>query len=142
MELKDYPEFLAMRRNLMAEKIKEFYFTLYVIRYKKSKMLLIEHQKMDFLHSGIGSAKDNFYSPVHNCYKFTTGFSYKFVDAILECETNKREPVVFDPFAGCKTTLVSSQKKGISAIGNEGQEFMLDVIKAQLNKETIICLSN
>ena len=86
---------------------------------------------MDFLHSEIGSAKDNFYSPVHNWYKFTAGFSYKFVEAILEGEKNSQN-IVFEPFAGCGTTLVSSQKCGVKAIGNEGQEFMLDIIKAKL----------
>lgn len=88
---------------------------------------------MDFLHSEIGSAKDNFYSPVHNWYKFTAGFSYKFVDSILDEESKSKNPIVFEPFAGCGTTLVSSQKKQIKAIGNEGQEFMFDVIKAKLN---------
>jgi DNA modification methylase len=88
---------------------------------------------MNFLHSEIGSAKDNFYSPVHNWYKFTAGFSYKFVESILDEEKKRKKPVVFEPFAGCGTTLVSSQKKEIKAIGNEGQEFMLDIIKAKLN---------
>lgn len=86
---------------------------------------------MDFLHSEIGSAKDNFHSPVHNWYKFTAGFSYKFVEAILE-EGKPSQSVVFEPFAGCGTTLVSSQKCGVKALGNEGQEFMLDIIKAKL----------
>lgn len=86
---------------------------------------------MDFLHSEIGSAKDNFYSPVHNWYKFTAGFSYKFVEAILN-ERKHSENIVFEPFAGCGTTLVSSQKQGVRAIGNEGQEFMFDIIKAKL----------
>jgi DNA modification methylase len=88
---------------------------------------------MNFLHSEIGSAKDNFYSPVHNWYKFTAGFSYKFVDSILDEEMRNKKPVVFEPFAGCGTTLVSSQKKEVKAIGNEGQEFMMDIIKAKLN---------
>lgn len=89
---------------------------------------------MIFLHSEIGSAKDNFYSPVHNWYKFTAGFSYKFVESILEEEKkNNVELVVFEPFAGCGTTLVSCQKKGIKAIGNEGQEVMMDVISAKLS---------
>ena len=55
---------------------------------------------MDILHSEIGSAKDNFYSPVHNWYKFTAGFSYKFVEAILEGDNNSHN-IVFEPFAGC-----------------------------------------
>jgi DNA modification methylase len=99
---------------------------------------------MDFLHSEIGSAKDNFYSPVHNWYKFTAGFSYKFVESILDEEAKNKKPIVFEPFAGCGTTLVSSQKKGAKAIGNEGQEFMLDVIKAKLNWDIdkFQCLEN
>ncbi|MDR2947930.1 MAG: methyltransferase [Prevotella sp.] len=88
---------------------------------------------MNFLHSEIGSAKDNFHSPVHNWYKFTAGFSYKFVESILDNETKSKDPIVFEPFAGCGTTLVSSQKKQVKAVGNESQEFMLDIIKAKLN---------
>ncbi|MFZ4454935.1 MAG: methyltransferase [Bacteroidales bacterium] len=99
---------------------------------------------MDFLHSEIGSAKDNFHSPIHNWYKFTAGFSYKFVESILDEELKTAQPIVFEPFAGCGTTLVSCQKKGINAIGNEGQELMLDVIKAKLNWDIdeIKCLEN
>ena len=90
---------------------------------------------MQFLHSEIGSAKDNFKSPIHNWYKFTAGFSHRFVDEIVIMENlkKKKNSQIFDPFAGCGTTLVSSQKAGIYAVGNEGQEFMFDVIRAKLN---------
>ncbi len=90
---------------------------------------------MQFLHSEIGSAKDNSKSPIHNWYKFTAGFSHRFVDEIVLMENLKRkkDSQIFDPFAGCGTTLVSSQKVGIPAVGNEGQEFMYDVIRAKLN---------
>ncbi len=91
--------------------------------------------KINFLHTEIGSAKDNQKSPVHNWYKFTAGFSHKFVDEIISLEKlqSKKSAQIFDPFAGCGTTLVSSQKLGVNAVGNEGQEFMYDVIKAKLN---------
>lgn len=90
---------------------------------------------MKFLHNDIGSAKDNFKSPIHNWYKFTAGFSYKFVEEIITLENLKRRrnSQIFDPFAGCGTTLVSSQKLGIPAVGNEAQEFMYDIIRAKLN---------
>ena len=90
---------------------------------------------MQFLHSDIGSAKDNARSPIHNWYKFTAGFSHRFVDEIIVMENlkKKKNSQIFDPFAGCGTTLVSSQKVGIPAVGNEGQEFMYDVIRAKLN---------
>lgn len=90
---------------------------------------------MNFLHAEIGSAKDNFKCPVHNWYKFTAGFSHKFVDEIIQQDNLKtrRNSKIFDPFAGCGTTLVSSQKTGVPAVGNEGQKFMYDVIRAKLN---------
>ncbi len=68
---------------------------------------------MNFLHTEIGSAKDNQKSPVHNWYKFTAGFSYKFVEEIIALENlkNVEDAQIFDPFAGCGTTLVSCQKK-------------------------------
>lgn len=90
---------------------------------------------MNFLHTEIGSAKDNLKSPVHNWYKFTAGFSHKFVEEIINLENLSRKwtSQIFDPFAGCGTTLVSAQKQGVMAVGNEGQSFMYDVIKAKLN---------
>ncbi len=90
---------------------------------------------MNFLHTEIGSAKDNQRSPVHNWYKFTAGFSYKFVEEIINLEKLKKidDAEIFDPFAGCGTTLVSSQKEGVKAVGNESQAFMHEVIKAKLN---------
>lgn len=90
---------------------------------------------MNFLHTEIGSAKDNQKSPIHNWYKFTAGFSYKFVEEIIDYENLRKieNAEIFDPFAGCGTTLVSSQKKGINAVGNESQVFMFDIIRAKLN---------
>jgi DNA modification methylase len=90
---------------------------------------------MRFLHSEIGSAKDNSRSPVHNWYKFTAGFSHKFVDEIIQLQNLEGQAgsKIFDPFAGCGTTLVSAQKVSVSAVGNESQDFMHDVIRAKLN---------
>jgi DNA modification methylase len=90
---------------------------------------------MNFLNNDIGSAKDNLKSPIHNWYKFTAGFSHCFVDEVIKTENllGQANSKIFDPFAGCGTTLVSSQKAGVAAVGNEGQEFMFDVIKGKLN---------
>ena len=87
---------------------------------------------MNILDANIGSARDNMSSPVHNWYKFTAGFSYKFVDIILE-DFEGCNPLVFDPFAGCGTTLVECQKLRVHSIGNESQELMCNVINAKLN---------
>lgn len=82
----------------------------------------------------IGSAKDNMNSAIHNWYKFTAGFSYKFVDVIVD-GLSKRPDCIYEPFAGCGTTLVEAQKMEIHSIGNESQRLMCDIINAKLNWE-------
>lgn len=82
--------------------------------------------------ANIGSAKDNMKSAIHNWYKFTAGFSYKFIDLVVD-DMEKKPACIYEPFAGCGTTLVAAQKKRIHSIGNEGQQLMCDVINAKLN---------
>ena len=79
----------------------------------------------------IGCAKDNMRSPIHNWYKFTAGFSYKFVEYLLK--DIPKDATIYEPFAGCGTTLVSAQKCGYYAVGNEAQELMYDICQAKLN---------
>lgn len=85
------------------------------------------------LHKEIGTAKDNQNSPIHDWYRFTAGFSYKLIDKIIIEEKLSAKDRIYESFAGCGTTLVSAQKKGINAVGNEGQELLYDVINAKLN---------
>ncbi|MFP3591333.1 methyltransferase [Chryseobacterium sp. SIMBA_038] len=87
------------------------------------------------LHKEIGTAKDNRSSPIHDWYRFTAGFSYKLVDKIIAEEKLTANDTIYESFAGCGTTLVSAQKNGIQAVGNEGQELMYDIIRAKLNWE-------
>lgn len=80
----------------------------------------------------IGSSKDNMRSAVHNWYKFTAGFSYKFIDLVVD-ELELKPDCIYEPFAGCGTTLVAAQKKKIHSVGNESQQLMCDIINAKLN---------
>lgn len=93
---------------------------------------------MNILDASIGSAKDNARSAIHNWYKFTAGFSYKLVDLIVD-EMNVNPKSIYEPFAGCGTTLVAAQKKGIHSIGNESQQLMCNVINAKLNWDIERC---
>lgn len=85
------------------------------------------------LHKNIGTAKDNRQSPIHDWYRFTAGFSYKLIDTIIKEENLSSKDTIYESFAGCGTTLVSAQKNGIQAVGNEGQELLFDIIQAKLN---------
>lgn len=84
------------------------------------------------LDTNIGSAKDNINSAIHNWYKFTAGFSYKFIDLVVD-DMEKQPECIYEPFAGCGTTLVAAQKKRIHSKGNESQQLMCDIINAKLN---------
>jgi DNA modification methylase len=84
------------------------------------------------MESNIGSALDNASCPIHNWYKFTAGFSYKFIDKIVD-DLDEKPHRIYDPFAGCGTTLVAAQEKQIPSVGNESQQFMCDIINAKLN---------
>ena len=105
-----------------AERLKDYFARLYIVNYI---------DRMDLTLENIGCAKDNMKSPIHNWYKFTAGFSYKFVEEILK--DVPKDAIIYEPFAGCGTTLVSAQKCGYMAIGNEGQELMYDICRAKLN---------
>lgn len=84
------------------------------------------------LDANIGSAKDNMNSAIHNWYKFTAGFSYKFIDLVVD-DMEEKPSCIYEPFAGCGTTLVAAQKKKIHSKGNESQQLMCDIINAKLN---------
>lgn len=86
----------------------------------------------EMVNEYIGTAKDNKKSAVHNWYKFTAGFSYKFVDMLVS-EMQQKPSCIYEPFAGCGTTLVEAQKLGIPSVGNESQQLMCDIINAKLN---------
>jgi DNA modification methylase len=89
---------------------------------------------MRFITENIGSAQDNLKSPIHNWFKFTAGFSHLLVDGVISREKLKpSDAPIYDPFAGCGTTLVSCQKKSFKSVGNEGQRLMYDIIRAKLN---------
>lgn len=101
----------------------------------------MKYNSSEILNANIGTARDNMSSPIHNWYRFTAGFSYKFVDEIID-DSHGLIDSIYEPFAGCGTTLVAAQKKGIHAVGNESQQLMCDVINAKLNWDidSDICL--
>ncbi|MBI5027165.1 MAG: hypothetical protein HZC12_10665 [Nitrospirae bacterium] len=55
--------------------------------------------------------------PVYNWFKYKEGFSRQLVYSILkEWQINKND-IVFDPFAGCGTTLLACKEFGYKAVG-------------------------
>ena len=112
---------------------KDFYFlNIGCIIQKKIAFLQLMKSTIN-LAKDIGTARDNRKSPIHDWYRFTAGFSYKLVEEIIAQEELNKEDIIYESFAGCGTTLVTAQRNGIQSIGNEGQELLIDVIKAKLS---------
>jgi len=57
-------------------------------------------------------------APVHRWFQYKEGFSFKLVDMFLrELDVDPARHRVFDPFAGCGTTLLVARQKGFGAWG-------------------------
>jgi methylase of polypeptide subunit release factors len=57
--------------------------------------------------------------PVHNWYPYTQGYSAPLVEKLLEELAIQGTETVYDPFAGCGTTLLVCRTRGIASFGTE-----------------------
>jgi site-specific DNA-methyltransferase (cytosine-N4-specific) len=57
--------------------------------------------------------------PIYNWFKFKEGFSRQLVINLLATFGLQNGATVYDPFAGCGTTLLACKEKGLTAIGTD-----------------------
>jgi DNA methylase len=57
--------------------------------------------------------------PIHNWFKFKEGFSRQLVVNLLAKFGLENGATVYDPFAGCGTTLLACKEKGVAVIGTD-----------------------
>lgn len=62
--------------------------------------------------------------PVHNWYNYTQGYSKPLVERLISELRIRKTDVVYDPFAGCGTTLLTCRAMGIESFGLEISPFM------------------
>jgi hypothetical protein len=55
--------------------------------------------------------------PVYNWFKYKEGFSRELVIQIVKEFALKKGDIIFDPFAGCGTTLLASKELGLHGLG-------------------------
>lgn len=77
-----------------------------------------------------GTFVDNLKLPIHRWFRYSAGFSAKWVEAVLK---DKRSGNVFDPFAGSGTTLLAADAVGIPSVGTESHPFVKRVANAKLS---------
>jgi DNA methylase len=75
---------------------------------------------------------DNMSRPIHRWFRYSAGFSAKWIaEVIHEAETRDRLRV-FDPFAGSATTLLAAEALGAESWGVEAHPFICRIARAKL----------
>lgn len=75
---------------------------------------------------------DNMQLPVHRWFKYTAGFSAKWVESVLLEKSIEKELRVIDPFVGSGTVVIQSEINNIQAIGIESHPLVNKVANAKL----------
>jgi hypothetical protein len=79
---------------------------------------------------------NNMSLPIHRWFRYSAGFSARWVETVIK-NSRLSEPIkVFDPFAGSATTLVASQRCGVESWGVEAHPFVYRIAKAKLAWDT------
>jgi len=72
--------------------------------------------------------------PVYNWFKYKEGFSRELVARLFREFGLENRDVVFDPFAGCGTTLLCAQEYGLYGVGIDILATSVFVARAKLNR--------
>lgn len=76
-----------------------------------------------------GTFTDNMKLPVHRWFRYSAGFSAKWVEQVL---TDLKPQAVLDPFAGSGTVCVTADKLGIKSYGVESHPFVFELATGKL----------
>ena len=79
-----------------------------------------------------GSFMDNMTLPVHRWFRYSAGFSGAWAEKLISMEAENRDVRVFDPFAGCGTTLLAAERCGVESSGIDRHPFVTKIAQAKL----------
>lgn len=104
-------------------------------------MIIMEATQLSFFANAVHQAKkkkrsgtflDNMKLPVHRWFRYSAGFSAEWIETLLTNHIDQPNYVVLDPFVGSGTTLLASDKMGVSSIGIEAHPFVARIAQAKL----------
>jgi hypothetical protein len=75
---------------------------------------------------------NNMSLPVHRWFRYSAGFSARWVERVIENFDSMGPVHVFDPFAGSATTLLAAEKCGVESWGTEAHPFVYRIARAKL----------
>lgn len=77
-----------------------------------------------------GTFTDNLRLSVHRWFRYSAGFSGKWVESVLREKQTRR---LFDPFAGSGTALLAADALGTQSVGAEAHPFVKRIATAKTN---------
>jgi len=80
--------------------------------------------------------RDNKSQPIHRWVPWIAGYSYRFVDDVLNTYGSEKRTRVLDPFAGVGTTLIQARLRGHDVVGFELSPYAGLVCKVKLDAWT------
>ncbi|WP_027255207.1 Eco57I restriction-modification methylase domain-containing protein [Planktothrix agardhii] len=84
--------------------------------------------------SSLVTFKPNKKVPIHRWYNYTQGYSGKLVESLLKELEVSSSALVYDPFAGSGTTLLSCRKLGFASVGVEISPLMVWIAKQKVKR--------
>jgi hypothetical protein len=76
-----------------------------------------------------GTFVDNLKLPVHRWFRYSAGFSAKWVESVLAEKKSRR---LFDPFAGSGTSLLAADTLSVPSVGTESHPFVHRIARSKL----------
>ncbi len=81
---------------------------------------------------------NNMSLPVHRWFRYSAGFSARWVEQLIQ-NSKLHEPArVFDPFAGSATTLLAAESQGVESWGIDSHPFVARIAEAKLAWRTSV----
>ncbi len=75
---------------------------------------------------------NNLRLPVHRWIRYSAGFSAEWVQSVIREQRGFGDVRLFDPFAGCGTSLLAAEQLGIPSCGMEAHPFVARMADAKL----------
>jgi hypothetical protein len=75
---------------------------------------------------------DNMSLPVHRWFRYSAGFSARWVEEVIQSNRNRDSLHVFDPFAGSATTLLAAENQSVESCGIDPHPFISRIAAAKL----------
>ena len=92
----------------------------------------IEEDKSTIKNDKTSTFSDNLSLPIHRWFRYSAGFSARWVRDLIKHEKAKQRKRVFDPFGGTATVLLEGEYCNVEAIGVEAHPFVARVARAKL----------